>query len=52
MVGFIGFWEVLFHSLSGEIRPCGVIATLDGLDPIFLGWETCASVEILYTFLG
>ena len=52
LVCFIGFWEVLFHSLRGEIRPCGVIATFDGLEPIFLGGETCTSVEISYTFLS
>ena len=52
LFGFIGFWEVLFHNLRGEIGPCGVIAKFDGLEPIFLGGETSTSVEISYTFLS
>ena len=52
LVGFIGLCEVLFHSLSGEIGPCGVIAAVDVLEPIFLCGETCTCVEIAYTFLG
>ena len=39
LVGFIGFWEVLAHSLSGEIGPCGIIAAIDGLEPSLIGGE-------------
>ena len=37
LVGFIGLWEVLFHILSSDIGPFGIIAAVGGLKPSFLG---------------
>ena len=52
LVGFIRFWEVLAHSLSGEIGICGIISAIDGLEPSCLGGEICTCVEISNNFLS